>query len=101
MHSGESSGTVMANSIDLRFSRRTPSGQSRSVHAMPTPPQERATNRNARSQYPAIGASSRLVDNLSFPICRGTDTAVPLFAAFDCTRNLRAYYDPFFTAKTQ
>src|SRR5690606_33130246 len=35
--------------------------QIRSVHASPTPPQERATSRNATSQYPAIGASSRFV----------------------------------------
>ena len=59
---------VAASSIERLFSRSTPSGQSRSVHASPTPPHERATSRNARSQYPAIGASSRFVASWSDPI---------------------------------
>src|SRR4051812_12979054 len=71
MHSGESAGQVAASSIDRRVSRSTPSGQSRSVHASPTPPQDRATRRKETSQYPAIGARRRLVARGTWPMRRG------------------------------
>src|SRR5215217_1151398 len=79
MHSGESSGQVAASSIERRVSRSTPSGQRRSVQASPTPPQERATSRNETSQYPAIGASSRLVASSRLLICRGLGITDPSY----------------------
>src|SRR5688572_31981068 len=59
MERGESASLVAASLRVLGVSRAMASGSSRSVHASPTPPQDRATRRKARSQYPAMGARSR------------------------------------------
>src|SRR5260221_10700849 len=82
MHKGESASVVWASRSDCGVARSNPSGLSRSVQASPTPPQDRATSRNARSQYPAIGASSRGVASVRLPILREAAVTGGLYAKF-------------------
>jgi hypothetical protein len=64
---GLSTSFVRARSRLVAVPRRRPCGLSKSVHASPTPPYPRHTVRNARSQYPAMGASKSGVANSTCP----------------------------------
>src|SRR5262245_36081905 len=68
---GLSKSLVRARSRLVAVPRRSPCGLSRSVQASPTPPNRRQIVRNARSQYPAIGASRRLVASRTGPMVSG------------------------------
>ena len=72
MQTGASCSLVDASHIVVAVSLSIASGHRRSVQARPTPPEGPVIclvmRRNARSQYPAMGARRRLFSSSTLPI---------------------------------